>query len=425
MSVLGVSSRRAAVVLAVAVAGSLFFFRLGSPPGLVFDEAYYVPDAVDLLGGHIEPQGVHPPLGKWLIAEAIRLGGLHAWVWRAPSALAAVATLALAVALAGRFTDSLSLRLLPLLLLTDRAFFTAGRTAFLDMPLACATLLALWLGIRAFELSRERPSSSAVEWLAAYGVAGAATAIKWSGAIALLTVAFLHAAAVRESWQRSPLSRETLAKWLMLPLVVAVLVYGLCWTAWVVDAARGDSESCQSRHCHGGFAAIPELLQHHESMFRFETELQPRNRYAAPVTSWFTGRRGTLLFEVGCGQPVSSVCRAGGMTERIVGATNPVLWCAGLIAAVVLLARLLLRRVDIDARQIAIVAVPVLAVLPWLILGRKVYGFNSVIASPLVLLTIICFLTSLPSRLRTVAVLVIVVAAISQSIPHLGTYGVF
>ena len=413
------------MLLAVAVAGSLFFFRLGSPSGLVFDEAYYVPDAVDLLGGHIEPRGVHPPLGKWLIAEAIRLGGLHPWVWRAPSALAAVATLALAVALAGRFTHSLSLRLLPLLLLTDRAFFTAGRAAFLDMPLACATLLALWLGIRAFELSRERPSSSAVEWLAAYGVAGAATAIKWSGAIAVLAVAFLHAAAVRESWQRSPLSRAALARWLMLPLVVAVLVYGLCWTAWVVDAARGDSESCLSRHCDGGLAAIPELVQHHESMFRFQTELQPRNRYAAPVSSWFTGRLGTLLFEVRCDQAVSSVCRASGVTERIVSATNPVLWFSGLIAGILLLARLFLRRAGIDARQMAVVAVPVSAVLPWLVLGRKAYGFNSVIASPFVVLTIICFLTLLRSRLRTIAVFVIVVAAISQSIPHLGTYGVF
>jgi dolichyl-phosphate-mannose-protein mannosyltransferase len=57
------------------------------PKALLFDEAYYPPEAHDLLvWGHEYNRGytfiVHPPLGKWLIALGEELFGYTSLGWR-------------------------------------------------------------------------------------------------------------------------------------------------------------------------------------------------------------------------------------------------------------------------------------------------------------------------------------------------------
>ncbi|MGH9188217.1 MAG: glycosyltransferase family 39 protein, partial [Acidimicrobiales bacterium] len=76
--------------------------RLGTPRVMVFDEIYYALDATDLLRYGVEPgRGVHPPLGKWLMAGGIKFFGFTPFGWRA-AVLVAGALTVLATYLAAR-----------------------------------------------------------------------------------------------------------------------------------------------------------------------------------------------------------------------------------------------------------------------------------------------------------------------------------
>ena len=100
------ADRRTAWLLTALLGIGAFALRLwdlGYPSDLLFDEAYYPPEARELLEwGHEYNRGytfiVHPPLGKWLIAGGIGLFGYDSFGWRFPSAVAgslAVVVLAL------------------------------------------------------------------------------------------------------------------------------------------------------------------------------------------------------------------------------------------------------------------------------------------------------------------------------------------
>lgn len=410
--------------LALAVSGPALFFRLGSPPSFVFDEAYYVPDATDLLRGHLEPAGVQPPLGKWLIAEAIRLGGLHPAVWRTPSAVAGALTIGLAVAVAARLTTDVFLRALPLLMLADRAFFTAGRAAFLDMPLSLAVLGSFWLGLRAAE--EQARDARRAGWAAAYVLAGAAVAIKWSGAVAVLAVALLQLYSLIRSDSSEPHRRIALrvGRVILAGLAIVAISYALFWTAWVLAASSGDPNACQTGRCAGGVSALAEVVEDQRNVLDAQLALKPRNRYAASATSWLTGGSGTLLFQVRCGTHAVPGCRGSRSTERIVSATNPALWFSGILACGLLVLGLIRRQRAFEGRHLVIAVVPIAAMLPWLVLGRAVYAFNSVVATPFIVLAVIAALAVVPRGRRLIAS-VIAVAAVVDALIHLSSFGVY
>jgi dolichyl-phosphate-mannose--protein O-mannosyl transferase len=84
---------------------------LSYPKDLLFDEAYYPPEAHELLTwGHEYNRGytfiVHPPLGKWLIAAGEQLFGYNSFGWRFPSAVAGTIAVVVLVRLTRRLTGS-------------------------------------------------------------------------------------------------------------------------------------------------------------------------------------------------------------------------------------------------------------------------------------------------------------------------------
>ena len=100
------------------------------PRDLLFDEAYYPPEAHELLTWGFEYNRgysfiVHPPLGKWLIAAGEQLFGYNSLGWRFPSAVAGAVAVVVLVRLARRLTGSTLLGLLAgLLLALDGFSFT-------------------------------------------------------------------------------------------------------------------------------------------------------------------------------------------------------------------------------------------------------------------------------------------------------------
>src|SRR5687767_1880400 len=131
----------------LALAGRLW--GISYPRNLLFDEAYYPPEAHELLTWGFEYNRgysfiVHPPLGKWLIAAGEQLFGYNSLGWRFPSAVAGAVAVVVLVRLARRLTGSTLLGLLAgLLLALDGFAFTLSRTGLLDVFLQVFVLGAV------------------------------------------------------------------------------------------------------------------------------------------------------------------------------------------------------------------------------------------------------------------------------------------
>ncbi len=177
------------------VGGVLRFVRLGHPPGLVFDETYYVKQAYSfLLAGHelewsnkptpdpqvdyLVPTGdgytrpddyplgadqlfnagtldvftrdpdfvVHPPLGKWLIAAGMSIEPDSTFFWRFSAAVVGTLSVVLIVLIARRLFDSTLLGgVAGLLLAVEGHHIVHSRTSLLDIFLSFWVLVAFAL----------------------------------------------------------------------------------------------------------------------------------------------------------------------------------------------------------------------------------------------------------------------------------------
>ena len=144
-------------LLVTALGTYLRFVRLGSPRAVIFDETYYVPDALGILrfgvehnyvsnrngmlvrgDPHVFSGGekfvVHPPFGKVLIAAGEWLFGLSPFGWRFAVAVVGSLSILLLARIARRMTRSTLLGCFAgLLLALDGLEFVMSRTALLDI----------------------------------------------------------------------------------------------------------------------------------------------------------------------------------------------------------------------------------------------------------------------------------------------------
>jgi len=144
--------------LLVTLFGAILRFnRLGDPHAVIFDETYYVPDALGILrfgvehnyadnrnglllrgDPHVFTRGgefvVHPPFGKVLIAGGEWLFGLSPFGWRFAVAVVGSLSILLLARIARRMTRSTLLGCFAgLLLALDGLEFVMSRTALLDI----------------------------------------------------------------------------------------------------------------------------------------------------------------------------------------------------------------------------------------------------------------------------------------------------
>lgn len=172
------------VVLLMALGFALRAWDVEKPAKMYFDEIYYVEAANALWQGQPDPNSVHPPLGKWLIAAGIYAGEQflspstpEPFKWRLASVLAG--TLAVGV------TYALALLLFNfnrpaaffagLIVATEHLHIATSRIAMLDPMLGLFCLVGMAAAFMYFLGGHER-------WAVASAVTlGLATGIKWSG----------------------------------------------------------------------------------------------------------------------------------------------------------------------------------------------------------------------------------------------------
>ncbi|MGI0519824.1 phospholipid carrier-dependent glycosyltransferase [Microbacterium maritypicum] len=423
----GRAIRWLAPLVITAIAALLRLINVAHPHQLAFDETYYVKDAWSLwtLGYEgtwgenandafitlqqlpLSEQGafiVHPPLGKWLIALGMAIGGPdNSAGWRLATALLGTASVLLVYLIARRLSGSVVVASVAgTLLAIDGLSIVMSRIALLDGILTFFVLLGVLFVIidrqRTIPVLEKRdpdkpdpfwgPVLWRRPWLIAAGTAlGAASAVKWSGLYVLagfgLYVVVTDALARRRAgvvlWPTAAAFRQGPVSFVLL-VFPALAVYLISWTGWLVTAGGYDRQSDPN--------PLIALWKYHESMLGFHVGLTRGHPYASPAWEWPLLLRPTAVWvdsdPTGCG------------TDHCIGVIsaipNPLIWYAGVAAAIYLLYRLvrgwITRRPVGPELSIPLVGLAVTYV-PWLMFpDRTIFQFYTVVMMPFLVIAL-------------------------------------
>ena len=144
------------------------FWRLGSPPEMVFDENQNVRWAQAYLQGLPWSSSHHPPLPILIISLAIRIFGDRPFSWRLPSATAGVLLVGITYLLGRRmFASRLAATLAALLLVCDGLFLVNSRTALHEIFYVTFGALSY---LMLFRFARDLPPRSQARTLIGMGI---------------------------------------------------------------------------------------------------------------------------------------------------------------------------------------------------------------------------------------------------------------
>lgn len=433
--------------VAVMVLASLTrLWNLGYPPKLVFDETYYVKDALTLsVEGHEKkwPENfnesfesgevfgylsepafvVHPPLGKWLIAAGMWLVGPDSSLgWRLAVAIAGIASVGLIMVIAWKLFGSHRMAIASgFLLAIDGLAISLSRTALLDGLLTFFLLLGFLFFLMDQDRSRVRITGAVVSgsntllWFRPFliltGITlGLASAIKWSGLYLLagigLYVVFSELALRRRSGEKNFLVKGMVFQGgiSFINLVpVAVFSYLSTWTGWILSSGGYSRNWAEENSLPGIFGSLPNWLQslwnYHEAIYKFHIGLDTAHAYASHPISWLLGLRPTAFFFESYSFGENGCLSEAGCSSAITALGNPLIWWAATAALLALCYRYLVSR----ERVVGLVLLGVGSLyLPWLLLSsRTVFQFYAVSFQPWMILGLVLVLQGIYSKLRT------------------------
>lgn len=408
--------------------------NVGDPHQLVFDETYYVKDSWSqwVLGfPSTWPEGaderfaagdtgfftgvgsyvVHPPLGRVFIGAGMALFGADtATGWRIAAVVFGTATVLAVYLFARTLTGSIVFASVAAgLMAIDGLGIVLSRVALLDVFLTFFIVLALWFVAldrrRALDHWAAREVSGATwgpvfwnrPWLLAAGAAaGAATAVKWSGLYVIAAIgvyvvvsdALARRRAGIVQWPMDAVRQGLVSFVLLVPL--AAVVYLASWSGWLVTDGGYSRHALDTMPAEGFWAWVPLPLQnlwaYHQAMYAFHVGLATPHSYASPAWQWPLLVRPTSMYwhqdtvgQNGCRLP-------DGCTEAISSIDNPLLWWAGVAAAVFLLVRFVVAR---DGRHALVLTGLAATYVPWLLYPeRTIFQFYTVAMVPFLVLAL-------------------------------------
>ncbi|SNR41108.1 dolichyl-phosphate-mannose--protein mannosyltransferase [Blastococcus mobilis] len=389
------------------------------PKDLLFDEAYYPPQAHELLTWGFEYNRgysfiVHPPLGKWLIAAGEQLFGYNSFGWRFPSAVAGAVAVVVLVRLARRLTGSTLLGLLAgLLLALDGFSFTLSRIGLLDVFLQVFVVSAVACLVVDRDVVRARvramdgvPARIGPRgWRIAAGfLFGCACAVKWSGVWFLAFFAVLSLFWDRAAWRESGIphpTRTTIRRGLPGALwslgVVPVLTYLASFTGWFLgETSQGKAWAQQ--HPDTAFPFVPDALRslwhEHAQWLEFHNGLSSPHPWESGPWSWLVTGRPILLWN-----PQGLTDSAGDQVIRyILMVGTPTLWFAFVPALLWLAWRIVARR---DPAAVPVAVAIAAGWLTWFMnLDRTMFIFYMAPALPFFVLAVVLALQDVLGRDR-------------------------
>ena len=427
-------------LLMTALAALARFWNLGRPHALVFDETYYVKQAYTLLKVGYETSwpasanadfeagtldtflaradyAVHPPVGKWMIALGLELGGpASSTAGRLSAAVGGtLAVLMLARSARRLFASTRLGTIAGGLLAVDGEAIVHSRTGLLDgfvMFFALAAFGALLLDRDQARCRLARRAAARLDagltltewgprlgirwWRVAAGVLlGLTVGTKWSGLYFLAVFGLLsvlwdvtarRAVGVR-FWLAAGILRDGSAGALTL-VPLAAATYLASWLSWFRTPAAY-LRDWASTHPGEGVSWLPESLRslwhYHLEMWHFHNNLTAPHAYAASPLGWPIQWRPTSFYYQSP-VPARAACDADRCSQAITSLGNPVLWWAASVAVVAVVWWLVRTR---DWRAGAALSGILAGWLPWFAYAhRTIFTFYAIAFTPWMILTL-------------------------------------
>jgi dolichyl-phosphate-mannose-protein mannosyltransferase len=417
-------------LLVTAFGTFLRFDRLSDPHAVIFDETYYVPDALGILRFGVEhnyaathnsllvrgdphiftagPEFVaHPPFGKILIAAGEWLFGLSPFGWRFAVAVVGSLSILLLARIARRMTRSTLLGCVAgLLLALDGLEFVMSRTALLDIFVMFWALAAFGCLVVDRDVYRARlaavlpghpgqesaPPAGIRWWRLAAGVClGLAVGSKWNGlwfipAFGAMTLAWDVGArrAAGYKWGADTALGRDVAGLAGSFVALPVLAYLATWTGWFATSSGYDRNWAAQ---HGVnlpvISPLISLFQYNKAMLAFNTGLHAHHPYQSEPWTWLVMSRPVSYYW--CPTTPHPVCGAGKASE-VLAIGTPAIWWTSIVTLLVCLGWWLTRR---DWRAGAVLIGVAAGWLPWFMYAdRTQFYFYSVAFVPYLVLSI-------------------------------------
>jgi len=417
-------------LLVTAFGAFLRFNRLGVPHAVIFDETYYVPDALGILRFGVEhnyvanrnpliargdvhifsPGGefvVHPPFGKILIAGGEWVFGLTPFGWRFATALVGSLAILLLARTARRMTRSTLLGCVAgLLLALDGLEFVMSRTALLDIFVMFWVLAAFG----ALVVDRDRTRAALADaaavgrasaprlgirwWRLAAGVClGLACASKWNGvwyvpAFAGLTIAWdigARRAAGFGGRRRAGIAVRDAAALVTALVVVPAVTYLATWSGWFATGSGYDRHWAAQHGIHTPvISELVSLFEYHKAMLGFNTGLTTHHPYQSKPWTWLLMSRPVSYYW--CPNTGAHPVCSNGKAQEVLAIGTPVIWWASILVLLVCLVWWLTRR---DWRAGAVLVGVIAGWLPWFLFAdRTQFYFYAVTFVPFLVLAI-------------------------------------
>ena len=398
-------------LFATAVGAALRLPNLGTPHALIFDETYYVKDALSLLKFGYERKAidgadetllsgstdifqegasyvVHPPLGKWIIGFGEHFFGATPFGWRIMMAILGIASILITARVARRLTNSNVIGTTAgFLLALDGLHITMSRTALLDTPLSFFIVCAFACLIFDRDNNRLRTEISRGirmprVWMTIF--LGLSVATKWSGLY--FAVAFVGLMLFWD-WQarKNRVEENTRRAWVLhdfLPaLLMPVTIVGIYLSSWIgwFRTTGGWNRNWS------GESFLPQplaaLAHYHHDMYNFHTSLTSDHSYKANPLGWPLMIRPTSFF-----YETAPTCGSDSCSQEVIPLGNPLIWWGGAIALIFMMVLLARRR---HPAALPIVVAFLAGWLPWVYyIHRTTFTFYSVVFIPFTVIAV-------------------------------------
>ena len=418
-------------LLVFAFGTYLRFYQLGVPKSVIFDETYYVPDALGILkfgaehnsaanrnallvrgDPHIFTHGgefiAHPPMGKIMIAAGEWMFGLNPFGWRFAVAVVGSLSILMLARIARRMTRSTLLGCVAgLLLALDGLEFVMSRTALLDIFVMFWVLAAFGCLLIDRDRTRGILADAAVPagppgpaprlgirwWLLAAGVClGLAYGSKWNGiwyipAFLALTVTWDIGArrAAGFSTPSPAAGARYAAGRLGAMAVVPTLTYLATWSGWLFTSTGYDRQWAAQNGIHiPVVSALVSLYQYNRAILAFNLGLMTHHPYQSKPWTWLVMSRPVSFFW--CPTTGAHPACSGGRAQEVLAIGTPLIWWTSIITLVICLGWWLTRR---DWRAGAVLLGVAAGWLPWFTYAaRTQFYFYAVSFVPFLVLSI-------------------------------------
>ena len=418
-------------LLVFAFGTYLRFYQLGVPKSVIFDETYYVPDALGILkfgaehnyaanrnallvrgDPHIFTHGgefiAHPPMGKIMIAAGEWMFGLNPFGWRFAVAVVGSLSILMLARIARRMTRSTLLGCVAgLLLALDGLEFVMSRTALLDIFVMFWVLAAFGCLLIDRDRTRGILADAAVPagppgpaprlgirwWLLAAGVClGLAYGSKWNGiwyipAFLALTVTWDIGArrAAGFSTPSPAAGARYAAGRLGAMAVVPTLTYLATWSGWLFTSTGYDRQWAAQNGIHiPVVSALASLYQYNRAILAFNLGLMTHHPYQSKPWTWLVMSRPVSFFW--CPTTGAHPACSGGRAQEVLAIGTPLIWWTSIITLIICLGWWLTRR---DWRAGAVLLGVAAGWLPWFTYAaRTQFYFYAVSFVPFLVLSI-------------------------------------